>query len=61
MSLRSRDHEKEPQPGDADVRPILSDLYEANVISYEDARNADSPNDLRLQIKLNSQRASRQT
>ena len=36
----------------------LFDLYEANVISYEDAlRNADSVNDLRLQIKLNSQRA----
>ncbi len=36
----------------------LFDLYEANVISYEDAlRNADSINDLRLQIKLNSQRA----
>ena len=31
----------------------LFDLYEANVISYEDAlRNADSLNDLRLQIKL---------
>jgi twitching motility protein PilU len=36
----------------------LFDLYEANTISYEDAlRNADSINDLRLQIKLNSQRA----
>jgi len=36
----------------------LFDLYEANVITYEDAlRNADSLNDLRLQIKLNSQRA----
>jgi twitching motility protein PilU len=36
----------------------LFDLYENNVISYEDAlRNADSLNDLRLQIKLNSQRA----
>ena len=36
----------------------LFDAYEANVISYEDAlRNADSLNDLRLQIKLNSQRA----
>ena len=36
----------------------LFDLYEANVISYEDAlRNADSLNDLRLQIKLSSQRA----
>ena len=36
----------------------LFDLYENNVISFEDAlRNADSVNDLRLQIKLNSQRA----
>jgi twitching motility protein PilU len=36
----------------------LFDLYEANAITYEDAlRNADSLNDLRLQIKLNSQRA----
>jgi twitching motility protein PilU len=33
----------------------LFDLYEANKVSYEDAlRNADSVNDLRLQIKLNS-------
>jgi len=33
----------------------LFDLYEAELISYEDAlRNADSLNDLRLQIKLNS-------
>ena len=36
----------------------LFDLYESNAITYEDAlRNADSVNDLRLQIKLNSQRA----
>jgi twitching motility protein PilU len=36
----------------------LFDLYEANAISYEDAlRNADSLNDLRLQIKLHSKRA----
>ncbi|MFZ1500181.1 MAG: PilT/PilU family type 4a pilus ATPase [Giesbergeria sp.] len=36
----------------------LFDLFEANVITYEDAlRNADSLNDLRLQIKLSSQRA----
>ena len=35
----------------------LYDLYENNAITYEDAlRNADSLNDLRLQIKLNSQR-----
>ena len=36
----------------------LFDLYEANPITFEDAlRNADSVNDLRLQIKLHSQRA----
>ena len=36
----------------------LFDLFEAENISYEDAlRNADSVNDLRLQIKLQSQRA----
>ena len=36
----------------------LFDLYEANVVTYEDAlRNADSVNDLRLQIKLHSKRA----
>ncbi|KAF1048912.1 PilT/PilU family type 4a pilus ATPase [Xylophilus sp.] len=36
----------------------LFDLFEANLVTYEDAlRNADSLNDLRLQIKLNSQRA----
>ena len=35
----------------------LFDAYEANLITYEDAlRNADSQNDLRLQIKLNSNR-----
>ena len=35
----------------------LFDLYEADLISYEDAlRNADSVNDLRLQIKLNSKK-----
>nr|WP_319564436.1 PilT/PilU family type 4a pilus ATPase [uncultured Rhodoferax sp.] len=39
----------------------LFDAYEANLITYEDAlRNADSVNDLRLQIKLNSQRSKRQ-
>ncbi|WP_418317599.1 PilT/PilU family type 4a pilus ATPase [Piscinibacter sakaiensis] len=36
----------------------LFDLYEANQITLEDAlRNADSLNDLRLNIKLNSKRA----
>jgi twitching motility protein PilU len=39
----------------------LFDAYENNIISYEDAlRNADSLNDLRLQIKLNSQRGRTQ-
>jgi twitching motility protein PilU len=36
----------------------LFDLYEGHLVTYEDAvRNADSVNDLRLQIKLNSSRA----
>ena len=36
----------------------LFDLYEGQGITFEDAlRNADSVNDLRLQIKLHSQRA----
>jgi len=36
----------------------LFDLYESQMVTYEDAlRNADSVNDLRLQIKLNSFRA----
>ena len=35
----------------------IYDLYENNQVTYEDAmRNADSVNDLRLQIKLNSKR-----
>ncbi len=39
----------------------LFDAFEANLITFEDAlRNADSVNDLRLQIKLNSQRAKTQ-
>ena len=39
----------------------LFDAYESNIITYEDAlRNADSVNDLRLQIKLNSHRAKSQ-
>jgi twitching motility protein PilU len=39
----------------------LFDLYESSIITYEDAlRNADSVNDLRLQIKLNSKRARSQ-
>ena len=36
----------------------LFDLYENHAVTFEDAlRNADSLNDLRLQIKLNSSRA----
>ena len=39
----------------------LFDLYENQMVTYEDAlRNADSVNDLRLQIKLNSARARNQ-
>jgi twitching motility protein PilU len=39
----------------------LFDAFESHRITYEDAlRNADSLNDLRLQIKLNSQRAKTQ-
>jgi twitching motility protein PilU len=39
----------------------LFDAYESSQITYEDAlRNADSVNDLRLQIKLNSQRGRTQ-
>ena len=38
----------------------LFDLYEAGAITYEDClRNADSVNDLRLNIKLNSKRTTR--
>ena len=38
----------------------IFDLYELGKVSYEDAlRNADSVNDLRLNIKLNSKRTSR--
>jgi twitching motility protein PilU len=37
----------------------LFDLYEAELITFEDAlRNADSVNDLRLQIKLNSKHSN---
>ena len=38
----------------------LFELYEAHLISYEDAlRNADSKNELRLRVKLESKRESR--
>jgi twitching motility protein PilU len=48
---------KSRQAGMQTFDQALFDLYEANAITYEDAlRNADSLNDLRLQIKLNSQR-----
>ena len=40
------------------IDQALFDLYEADKITYEDAlRNADSVNDLRLNIKLNSKHA----
>ena len=49
---RSREH------GMQTFDQALFDLYESRAVTYEDAiRNADSVNDLRLQIKLNSQRA----
>jgi twitching motility protein PilU len=39
----------------------LFDLYEARMISYEDAlRNADSKNELRLRVKLESKRETKQ-
>ena len=49
---------KSRQAGMQTFDQALFDLYERNQITYEDAlRNADSVNDLRLQIKLKSQRA----
>jgi len=49
---------KSRQAGMQTFDQALFDLYEAHAITYEDAlRNADSVNDLRLQIKLNSVRA----
>ena len=48
---------KSRQAGMQTFDQALFDLYEGNAITYEDAlRNADSLNDLRLQIKLNSAR-----
>jgi twitching motility protein PilU len=48
---------KSRQAGMQTFDQALFDLYEGNAITYEDAlRNADSLNDLRLQIKLNSTR-----
>ena len=44
--------------GHADLRPEPVRPLRGQLVSYEDAlRNADSVNDLRLQIKLNGQRA----
>jgi twitching motility protein PilU len=38
----------------------LFELYEAGLVSYEDAlRNADSKNELRLRVKLESKREAR--
>src|SRR5574337_857575 len=52
LMKRSREH------GMQTFDQALFDLYEACQVTYEDAlRNADSVNDLRLQIKLNSQRS----
>lgn len=52
---------KSTQMGMQTFDQALFNAFEANLITYEDAlRNADSLNDLRLQIKLNSQRAKTQ-
>jgi twitching motility protein PilU len=52
---------KSTQMGMQTFDQALFNAFEANIISFEDAlRNADSLNDLRLQIKLNSQRAKTQ-
>ena len=49
---------KSTQMGMQTFDQALFNAFEANLITLEDAlRNADSLNDLRLQIKLNSQRA----
>jgi twitching motility protein PilU len=49
---------KSNQMGMQTFDQALFNAFEANLITLEDAlRNADSLNDLRLQIKLNSQRA----
>ena len=49
---------KSTQMGMQTFDQSLFNAFEANLITLEDAlRNADSLNDLRLQIKLNSQRA----
>src|SRR5438477_3660235 len=49
---------KSREPGMQTFHQALFDLYEAGLISYEDAlRNADSLNDLRLEIKLHGKDA----
>jgi twitching motility protein PilU len=49
---------KSRQAGMQTFDQALFDLYEGHYVTYEDAlRNADSVNDLRLSIKLHSQRA----
>ena len=40
------------------VDPALFDMYGAHLVTYDDVlRNADSVNDLRLAIKLDSERS----
>ena len=47
-----------PELGMQTFDQALFDLFEADMITYEDAlRNADSVNDLRLKIKLESKNA----
>jgi twitching motility protein PilU len=52
-STSSRSDEGVLQPRHEDLRPGLFELYQAGEIRYEDAlRYADSPNEVRLRIKL---------
>src|SRR5438445_13871578 len=49
---------RSPELGMQTFDEALFDLYEGHAVTFEDAlRNADSVNDLRLQIKLHGQRA----
>jgi twitching motility protein PilU len=58
VSGHQGNHEKVARAGDGDVRPVALRPYEAGLITYEDAlRNADSLNDLRLEIKLHGKEA----
>jgi twitching motility protein PilU len=53
-----KEHEESRELGMQTFDQALFDLYEAGMISYEDAlRNADSLNDLRLEIKLHGKDA----